>query len=113
MDGVVEVAGGFSVDGHDGEMAVVAAAAQIIGGDDVVAFAFAGEGLRFLDDLGRKAVGQMKLADHDFDIDAEIVFLAQNFDDLAARVLSGAGPVGDFYVDDYAFEVLPVGMAGG
>src|ERR1019366_8875220 len=102
MDGVVEVAGGFSVDGHDGEMAVVAAAAQIIGGDDVVAFAFAGDRLRFFDDFERKAVGHVKLANHDFDVDAEIVFLAQDFDDAAARVLGGAGPVGDFYVDDYA-----------
>ena len=62
------------------------------------------------DDLGREAVRQVKFADHDFDVDTEIVFFAENFDDSAARVLGGAGPVGDFDVDDYAFEILPVGV---
>ena len=55
----------------------------------------------------------MKFADHDFDVDAEIVFFAEDFDYAAARILRGAWPVGDFYVDDYAFQILPVGVAGG
>jgi len=50
------------------------------------------------------------LADHDFDVDAEVVFCAENFDDASAWLLRGAGPVGDFYVDDYAFQILPVGV---
>ena len=36
-------------------------------------------------------VRQMEFADHDFDVDAEIVFAAEDFDDAAARVLSGLG----------------------
>ena len=64
------------------------------------------------DHFGREAVGQVKLANHDFDIDAEVVFIAENFDDAAARVLRGAGPVGDFHVDDFAIQILPVGVDG-
>jgi hypothetical protein len=47
--------------------------AQFAGRDDVF------DGLRFFDDLGREAVGQMKFADHDFDVDAEIVLLRPGF----------------------------------
>ena len=32
---------------------------------------------------------------------------------LPARILRGRRPVGDFYVDDYAFEIGPFGAAGG
>ena len=56
---------------------------------------------------------QMKFANHDLDIDAEIVFFAENFDHAAARILRRARPVGDFHVDDHAFEILPVGVTGG
>ena len=55
---------------------------------------------------------QMKFADHDFDVDAEIVFAAEDFDDASAGILRGGGPVGDFDVDDYAFEIVPVGRGG-
>ena len=55
-------------------------------------------------------MGQVKLADHDLDVDAEIVFFAEDFDDAAARLLRGGGPVGDFHVDYHAFEILPVGV---
>ncbi len=55
-----------------------------------------------------EAVGQVEFADHDFDVDAEIVFFAEDFDDTASRALRGAGPIGDFYVDDYPFQTLPV-----
>ena len=100
VDGVVEIAGGFSVDGDDGEMAVVAAAAQGLGADGRF------DRLRFFDDGGREAVGQVKLADHDFDVDSEIAFLAEDFDDASAGLLRSAGPVGDFYVDDEAVEIV-------
>ncbi len=55
-------------------------------------------------------MGQVKLADHDFDINAEIVFFAEDFDDAAARILRGAGPIGDFHVHHHAFEILPAGV---
>ena len=55
----------------------------------------------------------MEFADDDFDIDAEVVFIAENFDDPSTRTLSCGGlPFGDFDIDDYAFEILPFGAAG-
>ena len=56
---------------------------------------------------------QVEFADHDFDVDAEIVFAAEDFDDASAGTLGGGGPVGDFHVDDYAFQIVPVGAARG
>src|SRR5882757_6419889 len=55
----------------------------------------------------------MVLADHDFDIDAEVVGVAENFYDAAAGILRWAGPVSDFYVYDHAFQVVPFGAPGG
>jgi hypothetical protein len=52
----------------------------------------------------------VELADHDFDVDAEVGFFAENFDDASAGALGGAWPLGNFYVDYYAFEILPVGV---
>ena len=82
VNGVVEIARGFAIDGDDGKLAVVAAVTQFVGGDDVF------DGLRFFDHCGREAVGQVKLADHDLDVDAEVVFFAENFDDAAARAVA-------------------------
>src|SRR5664279_5093458 len=104
MDRVVEIAGGLAVDGDYGEVAVVAAMAQGFRGN------IGCDGLGFFDNFWREAVGDMKLADHDLDVDSEVGFFTENFDDAAARLLCGAWPVGDFYVDDYAFEILPVGV---
>src|SRR5208337_4265432 len=104
VDGVVEIARGFSVDGDDGKLTVVAAVTQCAGGN------VGCDGLGFCDHFGREAMGQVKLADHDLDVDSEVVFFAENFDDASARILRGAGPVGDFHVDYYALEILPVGV---
>ena len=108
MNGVVEIARGFAIDGDYGKLAVVAALAQGVVGN----FGFAGrlDRLGFFDHFGREAVGQVKLADHDLDIDSKVVFFAENFDHAAARLLRGAGPVGDFHVDYCAFQILPVGV---
>ena len=62
------------------------------------------------DHFGREAVGQVKLADHDLDVDSEVVFFAENFDHAAAGLLRGAWPVGDFYVYYYAFQILRGGV---
>ena len=97
VDGVVEIARGFAIDGDYGKLTVVSAVTQGVGGD------FGGDGLGFFYYFGREAVGQVKLADHDLYIDSEVVFFAEDFDDAAARLLRGAWPVGDFHVYDYAF----------
>ncbi len=76
-DGVVEIARGFAVDGDDIERAEIAAAGK---------FGFrdrSGKRAR----LGENLVGEMMRdvmrADEDFDVDAEIVRAAENFDDAA------------------------------
>ncbi len=68
--------------------------------------------LGFLQHLDGEAVRQVELADHDFDIDAEIVFVAEDFDDTAARIAGGGRPVSDFDFDDHAFEVSEVVTGG-
>src|SRR5579863_542854 len=105
-DGVVEVASGFSVDGDDGEVAEVAAVLEFAGRDD------RGNRLRFLESGGWKMMREMKFADDDFDVDAEVVFATEDLDNFAACALGGGGPVGEFDVDDYAFEFRPVRVAG-
>src|SRR5581483_10024103 len=87
-DSVVEVAGGLAVNGHDRQVAEVAAAAQFRRGNHVL------ELFGFFQHLGREAVRQVILADDDLHVHAEVVFIAENFDHAAARVLGGAGPVG-------------------
>ena len=107
VDGIVEVTGGFAVDGYDGQIAEVAAALEFARrnrGEDA---------LRFFERGCREKMGEMEFADDDFYVDAEIILAAQDLDHLAAGVLRGARPVGDFYVDYDAFEVGPVGTSGG
>src|ERR1019366_7699657 len=97
VDGIVEIARGFAIDGDNRKLAVIAAVAQFAGGN--FGFDASFQGLRFFDHCGRKAVGQVKLADHDLDIDAEVVFFAEDLDYAATRVLRGSWPVADFHVD--------------
>ena len=105
-DGVVEVARGLAVDGDDGQRAIVAAVAKLARRDERL------ELLRLLQDLDRKAVRQVVLADDDLDIHAEIVLVAEDLDHAPARALGGRRPVGDLDVDDQAFEVVPLAAAG-
>ena len=104
---VVEVARGFAVDGDDGKRAEVAAVANFSRRDD------GGYILRVFERRRGKFVRQVKFADGDFDVDAEVVLPAENFNDASARVLRGGGPVGDFNVDDDAFEIIPFRAARG
>ena len=60
-----------------------------------------------------KVVGQMELADGNFHVDAEVVLAAENFEDAAARILRGRGPVRDLDIDDQAFEIVPVRVERG
>ena len=50
---------------------------------------------------------QVELADDDFYIHAEIVFVAENLDHAAARILGGRGPVGDLDIHHYIFQIVP------
>src|SRR5581483_1001318 len=51
------------------------------------------------------------LANDDLDIYAEIVFVAENFDHFAARVLRGSGPIGNLDIHDQALQIVPTSTA--
>ena len=97
-DGVVEVARGFAVDGDDVERAEVGAGGDFAGGDGGV------EARGLLDHLGRELVGQVVLADDDFDVHAEVVGVAEDFDDAARSALAALRELEDFGIHDHAVE---------
>jgi len=98
-DGVVEVFGGFAVDGNDGEVAEVAAAVGFFGVE-------MGDGAGLGEDVFREGVRQLVLADHHFDVNAEVVGIAEDFDDAANCRAGRCGPTGDLDVDDEAFQTV-------
>ena len=65
-----------------------------------------GERLGLFEDLGRKLMRDVMLADDDFDVDAEVVRMAQDFDDAADGVVAVFGKFEDFDVDDHAVEIF-------
>ena len=69
--------------------------------------------LRFIEYVGREMMRQMELADHDFDVDAEIILIAENLDHPAARILGRGGPVGDLDINHDIFQIVPVGAPCG
>ena len=99
-DGVVEIAGGFAVDGDDGERAEIAAAGE---------FRLA-DGLRhafgLLHHFGRKAVREVVFADDDFDVDAEIVGVAQDLDHAAHRTGALFRVLQQLHVHDHAVQLF-------
>src|SRR5271165_2580581 len=105
-DGVVEIARGLAVDGDDGQRAIIATVAQLGRRDERL------ELLRLLQHLDGKFMWQVVLADDDLDIHAEVVFIAEDLDDAAARVLRRRRPIGDLDVNHQAFEVVPLAAAG-
>src|SRR5262249_27068115 len=97
-----EVTGGFAVDGHYWQTAVVVTATE-----------FLGRNLRA--DLPRlfqhcigKYMANMMLADDDLHVYAEIVFAAQDLDHATARALGGRWPLDDLDLDHHAFQILCV-----
>jgi len=105
QDGIVEIASGLAVNGDDGQVAEVAAGGDGFGIET-------GNGARFGENFLGKDAGEMVLADDHLDIDAEVVGMAEDFDDLAARGTDRGGPGGDFDVDNETFEVVGVVVAG-
>ena len=107
-DRVVEVAGSLAVDSDDreerGSRAVLWASGARDDRFDI---------LRFVEHFGRKMMRQVEFADDDLDIDAEIVFVAQDLDHSSPRILGGRGPVGDFDIHHYVFQIVPFGAASG
>ena len=56
---------------------------------------------------------QVKLADHDFDIDAEIILVPEDFSHTPTGILRGCRPVRDLDINHNVFEISPVGTARG
>ena len=98
---IVEVTRGLAIDSDDGQVAEVAA-----GGDDFGVEM--GDSAGFAEDLVGKDAREMVLADDHLDVDAEVVWMAENFDDLATGGPSRRRPCGDFNVDDETFEIVGV-----
>ena len=98
VNGVVEIAGGFAVDGDDGEVAKIFAALVFCFGD--------GNGAAggFLQDCGGKCVREVMLADDDFDVDAEVAGAAEDFYDASGWRGAAARVAGELDVDYGAVE---------
>ena len=104
-NGVVEVTRGLAIDGDDGQGAEVAADSDDFGVE-------MSDSAGFGENLVGKNAREMVFADDHLDVDAEVVGMAENFDDFGAGGASGRGPRGDFNVDDETFEIVQVVVAG-
>ena len=105
--GVIEIACGFAVNGNDWKTAKLASLADLSGRHYGLGF------LGLAKHFWRKAVRQVKFANHDFDVHAEIVRVAQNFDDAAPWILRCRRPLGDLDINGNIFQIAPVSPAGG
>jgi hypothetical protein len=103
-NGVVEVTRGLAIDGDDGQVAEVAAVSDDFGVE-------MSDSAGFGENLVGKNAREMVLADHHLDVDAEVVGMAENFDDFPAGGASGRRPRGDFNVDDETFEIARIVVA--
>ena len=69
--------------------------------------------LSLVENFQREAMWQVKFANDNLDVDAEIIFVAQDLNHSSSRILGGRRPVGDFDIHDYAFEIVPFGAPSG
>ena len=100
-DCVVEVACGFAVDGNDSAVAEVAAIGNAA--SDFIWIEMR-DGAGFSENILGEDARELMLANHHLDVDAELVCVAENFNNATDGGLGGSGPAGDFDVDDHAFE---------
>ena len=99
-DGIVKVAGGLAIDGYDGQVAEVAPARQLGLWNHLL------DRPRLVDHGLRKPVRDVMLADHDFDVDAEIVFMAEDLNDASGRVSSTFRKLEDLDIDDHVVHLF-------
>src|SRR6476469_7633997 len=83
MNSIVKVAGSLAINGYDRQVAIVIAMFQLLVRQN------GADGLRLLQDLGGKKMADMVLANDDFHVHTEIIFIADNINHLAARTLVG------------------------
>ena len=82
------------------QLAEIAAAGELVRRDRP------GNRARLLQHLGGKLVRDVMLADHDLDVDAEIVGHAQDLDHAAHRAVAVFAEIEDLDVDDHAVQVF-------
>src|SRR3954454_10714486 len=99
-DRIVEVASRLAVDGDDVESAIVVPPGNL--GSRYRVWKI----VRLPQDVVRELVRDMKLADDDFDVDAEIVGGPEHLDHLADGVFAVFGELENLDVDDHPVEVF-------
>jgi len=52
-------------------------------------------------------------ANDDLDVDAEVIFISDNFSDSSARLLCRRRPVGDLNIHHNSVEIAPIAATGG
>src|SRR5437879_6226039 len=100
VDGVVEIARGFAIDGDDGQVAEIFAAGALGFVDGLCAT------LGFIKNFCGEEVREMMLANDDLGVDAEIAGTAENFDDAAGRRCASMRITEQLDVDDGAVEFI-------
>jgi hypothetical protein len=103
-DRIIKIACRFAVNGHDGQVAEVAAR------DDLASVEM-GYGSRFFQNVFREDAREMVLANDHLDIDSEIFFVAEHFNHAAPRRAVLLGPVRDFYIDNQALKIIALIVA--
>ena len=102
QDRVVKVARRLAIDGHNRQGAKIAPPLHLVGRDRRRCI------LRCFERRGREVMGQVKLADRDLDIDAEIILAPQNLNHPSARILRGRRPIGNLDVNHHALKIVPL-----
>ncbi len=106
VDGVVKILGRLAVDGDDGQAAEIAPALVVVLGDVLR------RRVRGSQHLRGEPVRQVKLADDDFHIHAEVFAAAQNLDNAAAWQRRRARIAGHLDVHDQSVQVAGRATAG-
>ncbi len=101
--GVVEIAGGFAVDGDNRHGAEIASRRQFLFGYG------RGNGASLVEDRTREFVRDMMLADHDLDVHAEIIRIAENLDHAPHRIVATLWEFEDLDIHDHAVHVFRAG----
>ena len=99
VDGVVEIARGFAVDGHNGQVAKVRA------GSGLAWVHGMSRALSFFKDLRVEDVGQVVFADDDFGVHTKIARASEDFHDAARGARPAARVAHDLGIHDGAVEL--------
>src|SRR5689334_3046715 len=80
-DSIIEIAGSLAIDGNDGQVAIVLTTG------DLAPFQHRCECFGFFQNLRWEDMRNMVLANHNLDIDSEVIFVAEHLNDFTASTL--------------------------